>query len=333
MVNRAPSINGDTVNGRTVQIHITTHGSDWYWTVTAVMVVSTMIILGLGFTKPRTHRIFHYITAAITLVAAIAYFTMASNLGWTPINVEWRRSGDVAGVNRQIFYARYIDWFITTPLLLFDILLTAGLPWPTLLYTVLMDWIMVISGLIGALVQSTYKWGYYVFGCAALIQIAWTVVFIGRKHAYALGSDVHRTYLICGCWTMFLWLLYPICWGLCEGGNVISPDSEAVFYGILDILAKPVFGALLLWGHRNIDPGRMGLTIRDYEEGASTAAPGVAATRSGGRFSFAHRGHKEKAAEGTNGVGHTNGVNEPTPGATTGANGTTGTTQTPEQAV
>lgn len=39
-----------------------------------------------------------------------------------------------------------------------------------------------------------------------------------------------------------------------------------MFYGVLDLLAKPVFGALLIWGHRNIDPGRLGLHIRDYNE-------------------------------------------------------------------
>lgn len=29
-------------------------------------------------------------------------------------------------------------------------------------------------------------------------------------------------------------------------------------------MAKPVFGALLIWGHRNIEPSRLGLEIRDY---------------------------------------------------------------------
>jgi len=71
---------------------------------------------------------------------------------------------------------------------------------------------------------------------------------------------------MCGSLTSFLWFLYPIAWGICEGGNVISPDSEAVFYGILDLLAKPVFGALLIIGHRNIDPARLGLYIHDYNE-------------------------------------------------------------------
>lgn len=102
------------------------------------------------------------------------------------------------------------------------------------------------------------QWGYYTFGCFALFWIAWTLVWTGRKHAAHIGSDVGRTYLIVGGWTTFLWFLYPIAWGLSEGGNVIAPDSEAVFYGVLDIMAKPVFGALLLWGHRNIEPGRLG---------------------------------------------------------------------------
>jgi hypothetical protein len=128
-----------------------------------------------------------------------------------------------------------------------------------------MDEIMIITGLVGALVTSSYKWGYFVFAMVALCFIAYNVVLVGRAHAGAINSTVGKTYNICGTWTIFLWFLYPIAWGLSEGGNVIAPDSEAVFYGILDILAKPVFGALLLFGHRNIDPAILGLRIRDYQ--------------------------------------------------------------------
>ena len=102
-------------------------------------------------------------------------------------------------------------------------------------------------------------------GCAALVAVAWNVTWTARKYAAALGADVSRVFIICGVWTIFLWFLYPIAWGLAEGGNVISADAEGVFYGILDILAKPVFGALLLFGHRNIAPARLGLYTRDYD--------------------------------------------------------------------
>ncbi|KAE9370615.1 family A G protein-coupled receptor-like protein, partial [Stipitochalara longipes BDJ] len=250
----------------TSDINLTTHGSDWYWAVTAVMALSTIIFMGLSFRVPRKNRIFHYITAAITLVASIAYFTMASNLGYAAIPVEFVRSNPkVAGLYREIFYVRYIDWFVTTPLLLLDLLLTAGLPWPTVVYTILMDEVMVITGLVGALVASSYKWGYFVFAMFALFFIAYNVVYVGMQHAKFHGGPVRKVYMLCGVWTIFLWFIYPIAWGLCEGGNIISPDSEAVFYGVLDILAKPVFGAMLIFGHRNIDPASLGLHIRDYD--------------------------------------------------------------------
>jgi len=248
-------------------INITTRGSDFYWAITAAMALSAFIFMGLSFRKPRHQRIFYYITASICLVASIAYFTMASNLGYAAIPVEFQRSNPkVAGVYREIFYVRYIDWVITTPLLLMDVLLTGGLPWPTVLYTILIDEIMIVTGLVGALVASSYKWGYFVFAMFALFFIFYNVVMVGRTYANHISPEVGRTYIICGAWTMFLWFIYPIAWGLCEGGNLISSDGEAVFYGILDLLAKPVFGALLIWGHRNIDPAVLGLHIRAYDE-------------------------------------------------------------------
>lgn len=295
----------------TSDINITTHGSDWYWAVTAVMAVATFVFIGLSFRVPRQNRIFHYITAAITLVASIAYFTMASNLGYAAIHVEFLRSNPrVAGIYREIFYVRYIDWFVTTPLLLMDVLLTAGLPWPTVLYTILMDEVMVVSGLVGALVASSYKWGYFVFATFALFFIAYNIVGVGITHAKNIDRTVGKTYTLVGGWTIFLWFIYPIAWGLCEGGNVISPDSEAVFYGVLDLLAKPVFGALLLWGHRNIDPAILGLDIRDY--------------------AGAHNSEKNYRAGTNNGVAHDGVVHNPNnvtgQSTTTGVDNTTATT-------
>ncbi len=127
------------------------------------------------------------------------------------------------------------------------------------------------------------------------------MVFEGRSHARALGADINKTYTLCGVWTISLWFLYPIAWGLCEGGNVISSDSEAVFYGILDVLAKPVFGALLIWGHRNIDISRLGLNIR--EPGSNT-----------------HISEKNGHSNGTSGV--TNGTDGATGQGITNTNNT-----------
>lgn len=173
------------------------------------MTVATLSFVGLAMMVPRERRVFHYITAAVTMVASIAYFSMASNLGWTSIDVEYQRNGGgVGGIDREIFYVRYIDWFITTPLLLMDLLLTAAMPWPTVLWVIMVDEMMIVTGLVGALVESSYKWGYFVFGCVGLCYIFYVLVWEAQNSA-ALGKDVGQVFLICGSMTALLWWLYP----------------------------------------------------------------------------------------------------------------------------
>ncbi|EXJ70231.1 uncharacterized protein A1O5_06299 [Cladophialophora psammophila CBS 110553] len=263
--------NGFT-NTVTTNNHITAAGSDWYWTVCAVMTVSTLAFMALSFFKQRSQRLLYYIAAGLTLIPAISYFCMGSNLGWTAILVEWVRSDpEVHGDMRQIFYVRYIDYFITVPLLLTMLLLSCGLPTSTLLYTLLMGEVWVIMALVGALVHSEYKWGFFTFGTVALLFVCFALIYEGRAYARTLGQDILRVYTVCSAWVVSLWIVYPIIWGVSEGGNVIPPDSEAVAYGVLDILIKPLTAAVLIWGMRNVEMERLGIHIRDVN-----AAPGTA---------------------------------------------------------
>ncbi|KAI0845436.1 bacteriorhodopsin [Daldinia vernicosa] len=265
------ALNINSVVGEHANLEITHRGSDWYYAVCALMGFCTLVFAGLSFRKPHGDRVFHNIAASITAVACIAYYAMGSNLGQVPIQAEFVRPGSHlvgAAGTREIFYARYIDWVITTPLLLLSLLLTAGVPTSTILVTLLADEIMIVAGLIGALTRTRFKWGFWVFGTAALLFVAYKLLFNARRHASILGGDAKKTFMLCGNYLIFLWFLYPIAWGLSEGGNVIHPDGEAVFYGVLDILTKPLFALLLLWGHRNISCEQLGL--RSHNRGHIT---------------------------------------------------------------
>ena len=305
MGNHALSTNAGVF--RHADLEITTHGSDWYFTVCSVMGFSTLCVMAHAFTKPQPQRFFHYITSILLFVAAIAYFSMGSNLGQVPVRAEFMRPGDgevFAAGTREIFYARYIDWVITTPLLLVDLLVTAGVPWPTIIVTILADEIMIVCGLIGALVQTTYKWGYWTFGMIAFFYVVYVLLVHGRKGANAFGGAVKTTYYTCGVVLVVVWFLYPIAWGVGEGGNVIHPDSEAIYYGILDLIAKPVFSFILLRGHRNIDMNTLGVYV---------PAVGAAAAmgESKKHHHHHHNGHHNTAA-GT--------VQQPQAAYTSGAN-------------
>ncbi|KAK3934674.1 protein FDD123-like protein 2 [Diplogelasinospora grovesii] len=293
--NQALNVNSNVF--RQANLAITNRGSDWYFTVCAIMGASTLTFVALALTKPRAHRIFHYITAGITFVACIAYFTMGSNLGQVPIQAEFVRpysSQVFAAGTREIFYVRYIDWVITTPLLLLDLTLTAGLPAQSILITIFADEIMIVCGLVGALIQTTYKWAYWTFGMFALFFVTYMLCWEGRHSAAALGGDVHRTYLTCGVILLFMWFLYPIAWGLAEGGNVIHPDSEAIFYGILDIISKVLFGSLLIYGHSKIDPAVLGMHIRDPGDPPKPSVAGVSNGVSNGH-TMVENGHGHHA--------------------------------------
>ena len=51
-------------------------------------------------------------TTVVTCMAFLSYYAMSTGYGWTTVSV-----GD-SDMARQFFYARYIDWAVTTPLLL-----------------------------------------------------------------------------------------------------------------------------------------------------------------------------------------------------------------------
>lgn len=122
----------------------------------------------------------------------------------------------------------------------------------------------------------------------AFFFVVYQLAIVGVASARALGPNVSSTYMKCGVLTLVIWFMYPIAWGLCEGGNLIHPDGEAVFYGVLDLIAKPIFGFLLLFGHRNISHSDIGLNIRDPGATGAGVVTEKPARRSNGFFGKKH---------------------------------------------
>ncbi|ORX36059.1 hypothetical protein BD324DRAFT_630022 [Kockovaella imperatae] len=259
--------------------HITTHGSDWLWAAFCIMILSDLVIMVWHFMIPRGQRVFHQLCIVILSTASIAYFSMASDLGYTNILTEFGHGEYPIDVTRQIWYVRYIDWVITTPALLLTLVLASGLPLSDIITLVFFDLVMIVTGLIGALVFSRYKWGYFSFGCAALFYIWWVLLGPARTSAGALGAGYKKAFTSSAAILSFLWLLYPIAWGLCDGGNVISPDSEMIFYGILDVCAKPIFCFIHLFMLSKLD-----LSVLQLHSGKFSSAAVADPEKNGRRF-------------------------------------------------
>ncbi|KAK9327683.1 hypothetical protein V1520DRAFT_328941 [Lipomyces starkeyi] len=263
------ALNTNPPKGTTISL--TTHGSDWYWTVFAVMCVFGIGFIASAFMMPRLERLFHYLAIGTAMFMALTYFSLASNLGNTAIQTEFTHYH--GGGTRVIFFARYIGWFLAGPLVLFCVTLFSGLHWMTTIFMAGLLEVYIVSGLIGALVQSSYKWGYFTFGVVAWLIVGYHFFGPGLISSRRLHADTHAPFLIGAGAIAFIWSLYPICWGLSEGGNVISPTSEGVFYGVLDILTMCVL-AYLIWMVGVLGMTKFGLRFRDretIEEGGAAA--------------------------------------------------------------
>lgn len=276
--NNALDINPPNANRK-----LSEHGSDWLWAVTAVFGV--VLLSWLAWTllrfkskaivKEPKHtenvdrntnvqgtatgavpgygeRIFHYLWALAAFIGLISYFTMASDLGNTPIR-QYLHHGANPQQTRQVYYVRYIYWALAWPLIITANLLLSGVSWATIFFAIALQEIWVVSWLSGALVATSYKWGYFAFGIFAYLVLAYVMLVWGVQHARRIRTEKNYTFLAGT--LVLLWIAFPIAWCLSEGANRLSITGEMIFYGILDLIAVPVYGTLFLIYSRRFVPG------------------------------------------------------------------------------
>jgi len=213
----------------------------------------------MSFTVPISKRLYHIITTMIVIFASLSYFAMASGHATTyNCSLVKDHHGKLPSTHhrlcREVFPARYIDWAITTPLLLLDLSLLAGIDGAHTLMAIVADLIMIFAGLLSAYGddQTAQKWGWFSIACISYLFVIWHVAVHGARTVRAKGSRVTTLFASLAGLTLVLWTAYPIVWGVAGGVRKVTVDSEVIAYAVLDILAKPVFGLWLLIAHRQI---------------------------------------------------------------------------------
>lgn len=217
------------------------------------MLLSSLAFTAMAWRVPVQKRLFHVITTLITTFATISYFAMATGDGNSFAHIiikETNKHIPVEHVFRQVFWARYIDWSLTTPLLILDLAFLAGMDGASILVAIVADVIMVLLGLFAAFGKTDgQKWGYYAIACIAYLVVVYQLVVSGRRAALTKDNSTSRLFASIGGFTLILWTLYPIVWGIGDGARKWNIDAEVIAYAVLDVLAKPVFGFWLLFAH------------------------------------------------------------------------------------
>ncbi|KGO48706.1 Rhodopsin, archaeal/bacterial/fungal [Penicillium expansum] len=250
------ALNTNPVTG--VDEALSVHGSDWLWAVTAIYVLSFIVLLVLSFAAKESERVFHYLFTFALLVGGITYYAQASNLGWSAVD-QIDNLGN--GVVRQMFYAKYINWVVAFPSLVLGLGLISGVSWTTIVCNIAIAWYWVISYLVSAYTTTGYKWGFFAFGTFGWVILAMSTINESREAVALLG--VERDYLVLAVWLNLLWVLYPIAFGLTDGGNVIGVTGSFIFFGVLDVLMVPVLSFAVLFFARNWDYRKLNIAFSD----------------------------------------------------------------------
>ncbi|KAK4690043.1 hypothetical protein P7C73_g47, partial [Tremellales sp. Uapishka_1] len=236
-------------------IHATKSGENALW---VVFVIMTLGLLGVGVLSLRVEkraRVFHWISAGVLTIAMVSYLVMATGLGVSYVPIHEQAKGGTVHFLREVYYARYIDWLFTTPLLLLSLALLAGLSPADTLMVVLADIFMIVTGLFAGVVPSRLdagqrsRWLFYAISCIAFLGIFVTLYQGGRKAAAMRPRKTRGLFWLLSAMTFALWTAYPIVFALTEGANKVGVDAEIIAYGVLDVAAKVGFTFLLLMIH------------------------------------------------------------------------------------
>jgi len=237
------------MNTSNVDIFASQQGVDFLWTIFALYMIAFLGAIITDVMRPKgATRVFHQMAVAILTVGSLAYFCMASVLGATS-SMESEFAFASEGI-RQVWYVRYVQWYITFPLLLAEILLLTGLSHTHVVMTLTVAIIIVVCGVIGVLVSNTWKYLFYSLSVVGVFYIWSILLWHGRR----LAHNAYRlTYLLSAMHMSLMLLVYPISWAIIEGTSLVSPSAELVWYAVLDVLAGPIFLVGFLWQVRHFD--------------------------------------------------------------------------------
>jgi bacteriorhodopsin len=223
---------------------------DWqtilHWVYVAGMAIGALHFWTLS-RNPRGVPQYEYLVAIfIPIWSGLAYMAMA--LG----------QGKVEAAGQIAHYARYIDWIVTTPLLLLSLSWTAmqfiKKDWVLIGFLMSTQVVVVTTGLIADLSERDWvRYLWYICGVAAFLVILWGIWVPLRAKSKSQGEELSVLHDKLTVYFTVLWVSYPIVWIIGPSGfRWINQDLDTLLFCILPFFSKVGFSFLDLHGLRNL---------------------------------------------------------------------------------
>ena len=225
-----------------------------FWVGFVGMAAGTLYFLVERNSLAPEYRSTATVAALVTFVAAIHYYFMKQAVGESGLLSE------IDGFPTEI---RYIDWLVTTPLLLIKFPLLLGLKGgkgrSLLTKLVIADIIMIIGGYIGEssinLAGGFTQLGLwaYVVGCIAWFYIIYLLFTNVTKAAEDKPAPIRKALLQMRLFILIGWAIYPVGYAV----TLFAPGIEVqlvreLIYNFADLINKVGFGLIAFFAVKTI---------------------------------------------------------------------------------
>ncbi|MFP7279089.1 bacteriorhodopsin [Exiguobacterium indicum] len=229
-----------------------------FWVGFVGMAAGTLYFLVERNSLAPEYRSTATVAALVTFVAAIHYYFMKQAVGESGLLSE------IDGFPTEI---RYIDWLVTTPLLLIKFPLLLGLKGgkgrSLLTKLVIADIIMIIGGYIGEssinLAGGFTQLGLwaYVVGCIAWFYIIYLLFTNVTKAAQDKPEPIRKALLQMRLFILIGWAIYPVGYAvtLFASGIEVQLVRELI-YNFADLINKVGFGLIAFFAVKTMSAAK-----------------------------------------------------------------------------
>jgi bacteriorhodopsin len=211
-----------------------------FWLACVCMGAATVFFLLERTSVPTKYRSTLTVSGLITGIACFHYYKMAGVYEGGGFPTEYR----------------YIDWIITTPLMLikFPLLLGLGAKGKKLFaQLVVLDLFMIVTAYIAEVspLGGASWWGFFLVACVAELLIVAVLYFrmndaiLDSPQPIAKAVRLMRTFILVG------WAIYPIGFLMALTGDSGGALRE-LFYNVADVINKVGFGLVAYNGIKAI---------------------------------------------------------------------------------
>ena len=227
----------------------------WLWIGLFGMAIGAAMF-GFGAHNARNDRwkILYTLNFFICLIAAGLYLAMALGQGFSVIH------------ERPTFWARYITWFTSTPLLILDLTFLGRSSVPLLSSLIGANQFMIATGGMSAISPKPINYIWYVVSCGAFLAILYLLLVPYRQQAEQHHPRSKKAFRKLVTVHVVLWTLYPVVWMLAGTGlGVLNQTGETAGYTLLDLASKVGFGFLSLNTLQQLEQAGESQPAREYE--------------------------------------------------------------------